>query len=454
MSQLCISTERFECLIHVLELRRGFFLSLTLSDTPHYENVPFEMPESWVWCRLDDIVNFQGGYAYKSNTYVNQSDWQVIRIGNVKNDNLILDIQPVFVEDVIGKSTEKYLLKKDDILFTMTGTKGKRDYFYTVKVPSVKKKLLLNQRVGCLRCFSSEINIDFLCIVLKGEYVLDAIFSTETGNVSQGNIGSESTLNLNIAIPPLAEQHRIVAEIEKWFSLIDIIENGNDNLQATIKQAKSKILDLAIHGKLVPQDPNDEPAIELLKRINPDFIPCDNGHNGKLPQNWTWVKGINIFLPMKSIKPKDEKFQYIDIDSIDNKRQIISEIKTLKTSSAPSRASRYTQKNDVIFSMVRPYLRNIAKVIADDCIASTGFYVCSPIPKLLNSDYCYYLMISDYVVNGLNQFMKGDNSPSINKRHIDEWLFPLPPLSEQQRIVQKIEELFSVLDNIQKALEV
>lgn len=157
---------------------------------------------------------------------------------------------------------------------------------------------------------------------------------------------------------------------------------------------------------------------------------------------------------MKSIKPKDEKFQYIDIDSIDNKRQIISEIKTLKTSSAPSRASRYTQKNDVIFSMVRPYLRNIAKVIADDCIASTGFYVCSPIPKLLNSDYCYYLMISDYVVNGLNQFMKGDNSPSINKGHIDEWLFPLPPLSEQQRIVQKIEELFSVLDNIQKALEV
>lgn len=157
---------------------------------------------------------------------------------------------------------------------------------------------------------------------------------------------------------------------------------------------------------------------------------------------------------MKSTKPKDEEFQYIDIDSIDNKRQIINGIKTLKTSKAPSRASRYTQKNDVIFSMVRPYLRNIAKVINDNCIASTGFYVCSPTPKLLNSDYCYYLMISEYVVNGLNQFMKGDNSPSISKGHIDEWLFPLPPFAEQQRIVQKIEALFSVLDNIQNALEV
>ncbi len=407
-----------------------------------------------MWCKLDDIVSFQGGYAYKSNTYVNQSDWQVIRIGNVKNDNLILDTQPVFVEDVIGKTTEKYLLKKDDILFTMTGTKGKRDYFYTAKVPLINKKLLLNQRVGCLRCFSSEINIDFLCLVLKGEYVLNAIFSTETGNVSQGNIGSESTLDLNIAIPPLTEQHRIVTEIKRWFALIDQVEQDKVDLQTTIKQTKSKILDLAIHGKLVPQDPNDKPAIELLKRINPDFTPCDNGHSEKLPQNWTWVKGKNIFAPMKSTKPKNEEFQYIDIDSIDNRRQIISEIKTIKTENAPSRASRYTQKNDVIFSMVRPYLRNIAKVANDNCIASTGFYVCSPIPQLLNSDYCYYLMISDNVVNGLNQFMKGDNSPSINKGHIDEWLFPLPPLAEQQRIVQKIEELFSALDNIQTALEV
>uniref|UniRef100_UPI002943501B restriction endonuclease subunit S n=1 Tax=Phocaeicola coprophilus TaxID=387090 RepID=UPI002943501B len=241
--------------------------------------MPFEIPDNWEWCKLGDIVDFQGGYAYKSNTYVNQSDWQVIRIGNVKNDNLVLDTQPVFVEEVIGRETKKYLLQKDDILFTMTGTKGKRDYFYSVKVPSVKKKLLLNQRVGCLRRFSSEVNIDFLCFALKGEYVLDAIFSTETGNVSQGNIGSENTLNLNIAIPPLAEQRRIVSEIERWFSLIDIIENGKQDLQTTIKQAKNKILDLAIHGKLVPQDPNDEPASELLKRINPKAeITCDNAH--------------------------------------------------------------------------------------------------------------------------------------------------------------------------------
>ena len=291
--------------------------------------------------------------------------------------------------------------------------------------------------------------LSYVAIVINSMKLDDYITGSAQPKLSQDNLNK-----IPIFLPPLNEQKRIMTELERWFALIDQIDQGKVDLQETIKQTKSKILDLAIHGKLVPQDPNDEPAIELLKRINPDFTPCDNGHSKKLPQNWIWVKGKNIFAPMKSAKPKSEEFQYIDIDSIDNKRQIISDIKTIKTVNAPSRASRYTQKNDVIFSMVRPYLRNIAKVANDNCIASTGFYVCSSIPQILNPDYCYYLMISDNVVNGLNQFMKGDNSPSINKRHIDEWLFPLPPLAEQQRIVQKIEEWFSSLDDIQTALEV
>ena len=270
---------------------------------------------------------------------------------------------------------------------------------------------------------------------------------------AQPFVGLDVFRNTLVPLPPLAEQKRIVAEIERCFALIDQIEQSQSDLQTVIKQTQSKILDLAIHGKLVPQDPNDEPASELLKRINPKAeVTCDNGHSEKLPQNWCWTKGKFIFSPMKSVKPTEEMFQYIDIDSIDNTRQAVKEIKVIKTSNAPSRASRYTQEGDVIFSMVRPYLRNIAKISINDCIVSTGFYVCSP-SDMLHSEYCYYLMISNYVVCGLNQFMKGDNSPSINKGDIDNWLFPLPPFSEQQRIVAKIEELFSVLNNIQNALE-
>ena len=259
---------------------------------------------------------------------------------------------------------------------------------------------------------------------------------------------------MRIPLPPLFEQQRIVEEVERWFKLIDIIEQGKTDLQSTIKQAKNKILDLAIHGKLVPQDPNDEPASELLKRINPKAeITCDNGHYKQLPYNWHWLKGKYIFSPMKSIKPSGEDFLYIDIESIDNKKQIINEVKSIKTANAPSRASRYTKKGDVVFSMVRPYLRNIAKIERDNCIVSTGFFVCSPVKEILLSTYCYYLMISSYVVDGLNHFMKGDNSPSINKKDIDEWLFPIPPIAEQLRIVDKIEKLLLPLSEIQKTLE-
>ena len=406
--------------------------------------MPFEVPSSWVWTTVNDISK---SILYGvSESAKSEGKYKLLRITDIQNNQVDWGTVPFtdFDEDKVSS----YILHDGDIVFARTGATVGKSYL----IDGLRQKAIYASYLIRVQTFDLILP-EYVKLFFESGYYWGQIELGSVG-IGQPNVNGTILGNLNIPLPPLVEQQRIVAEIKKWFALIDQIEQGKTDLQTTIKQTKSKILDLAIHGKLVPQDPNDEPAIELLKRINPGFTPCDNGHSEKLPQNWTWVKGKNIFAPMKSTKPKNEEFQYIDIDSIDNRRQIISEIKTINTENAPSRASRYTQKNDVIFSMVRPYLRNIAKVANDNCIASTGFYVCSPIPQLLNSDYCYYLMISDNVVNGLNQFMKGDNSPSINKGHIDEWLFPLPPLAEQQRIVQKIEELFSALDNIQTALEV
>ena len=229
------------------------------------------------------------------------------------------------------------------------------------------------------------------------------------------------------------------------------------------KKLKQLVLDLAIHGKLVPQDPNDEPASELLKRIVETHGRASNKSKGKksaissdkidevpfeVPRGWVWALGSDIFRPMTSCKPIGEKFKYIDIESVDNKRNVITSIKTIDSLKAPSRASRKTDVGDVLFSMVRPYLRNIAKVKENDCIASTGFYVCKP-REVLYEDYCFYLMISDYVVDGLNTFMKGDNSPSINNENITNWLYPLPPLSEQKRIVAEVEKWFGIIDQLE-----
>ncbi len=152
---------------------------------------------------------------------------------------------------------------------------------------------------------------------------------------------------------------------------------------------------------------------------------------------------------MVSTKPKTNPFKYIDINSIDNKKCKINEVKIINIEDAPSRATRHTETGDILFSMVRPYLRNIALVEEEDCIASTGFFICKP-NLAMDSKYCYYLMTSDYVVMGLNAFMKGDNSPSINNSNITSFLFPLPPLAEQGRITQEVDRLFTLIDQLEE----
>lgn len=260
--------------------------------------------------------------------------------------------------------------------------------------------------------------------------------------------------NMAIPLPPVSEQHRIAAELERCFFIIDTIDSCQSKLESNLQTAKSKILSLAISGKLVPQDPTDEPAIDLLKRINPDFVACDNSHYPfEIPSSWAFVSGKEIFIPMRTCKPTGDEFLYIDIDSVDNKNNVIVSPKRLRTENAPSRASRFTQKGDVVFSMVRPYLKNIAVVPENNCIASTGFYVCSPNESLC-SDYLYIMMLSPYVVDGLNKFMKGDNSPSINTNNILQWKYPVPPLKEQKRIVEEVQRLFSYLDKVESLLPV
>lgn len=187
---------------------------------------PFEIPDEWEWVRLGDIVRYQGGYAYKSDTYVKQSDNQVVRLGNIKNNILSLGVSPVYIPDHIAKETEEYRITEDRILFTMTGTKGKRDYFYTCKIKEENLlgcKLYLNQRVGCLFAYS-DIDLDWLTIVLQSEPILSQIFATATGNANQANIGSANTLKLMIPLPPLAEQKRIVARVEGLLAMCDALK--------------------------------------------------------------------------------------------------------------------------------------------------------------------------------------------------------------------------------------
>lgn len=156
---------------------------------------------------------------------------------------------------------------------------------------------------------------------------------------------------------------------------------------------------------------------------------------------------------MESIKPSGDFFDYIDIEAIDNKLHKIRTPKHLSSNNAPSRASRTVKTGSVLFSFVRPYLENIAFVDEQysDCIASTGFYICTS-NGLLRPEYMFAMMLSKYVIDGLNQFMKGDNSPSISTGNIENWLYPIPPLTEQTRICLKIQAALSEVRIIENGL--
>ena len=432
-----IRTEK-ERLIKEGKIKKGKKSAKT-SDKPHY---PYELPKGWEWTTVGEIS--QSILYGVSESAKSHGAYKLLRITDIQNN--FVNWETVPFTDYDESKAESYLLKDGDILFARTGATVGKSYL----VNSLQENAIYASYLIRVQTYN-QVLPEFVKYFFESGYYWSQILCNSVG-IGQPNVNGTILANLMLLIPPITEQKRIVKELTKWLSIIDKIDRGKENLQDAIKHAKSQILDLAIHGKLVPQDPNDEPATDLLKRINPKAeIISDNGHYQKLPKGWCLVKGKHIFNPMKSCKPIGETFKYIDIDAIDNKRQIISNVKILKVANAPSRASRFTQKGDVVFSLVRPYLRNIAIVSENDCIASTGFYVCHPTEVLLPK-YCYHLMISDYVINGLNEFMKGDNSPSINKGDIDNWLFPIPPLAEQKRIVSKIEEIFSQFDAIETAL--
>ena len=405
--------------------------------------MPFEVPDGWCWTTIGDVSS---SILYGvSESAKEVGAFKLLRITDIQDNKV--DWNTVPYTDFDKDKALNYLLQDGDILFARTGaTVGKSYLVSNLSEESIYASYLIRVQTSHL------ILPEYIKRFFESGYYWEQISLSSVG-IGQPNVNGTTLANLNIPIPPFKEQVRIVEEANSWLSIADNLDDNTGHIGKVIESTKAKILDLAIHGKLVPQDPTDEPASELLKRINPKaIITGDNPHYTDLPRGWVMLKGKDLFKPMKSTKPSGETFKYIDIDSINNKDGVVTAPKILKSSDAPSRATRFTVKGDIVFSMVRPYLRNIAIVPENGCIASTGFYVCSP-NDVMSSDYCYYLMTSNYVVEGLNKYMKGDNSPSINNNHINEWLFPVPPLNEQVRIVSKLQYILAQLDSIMSSLQ-
>ena len=433
------------CETAYLQLRREI-----ASDTFHYRNVPFDVPEGWVWTRLGEVC-------------------EVNPKSNLDDDVTVSFIPMTLISDGFSNRHTSETKKWEEIKKGFTHfQEGDVGIAKITPCFENRKSIIFQNLENGYGAGTTELHIlrpifepflsNYIIWLVKTEdFIINGV-NNFTGAVGQQRVGKNIIEETYLPLPPLSEQKRIIKEIERLFSFINDIEENRLSLVQFVKQAKSKVLDLAIRGKLVPQDPTDEPASMLLKRIR-EGQKCmkassDISHYPfDVPEGWVWASGHECLNPMKSKKPVGETFRYIDINSIDNEKHIIRDAKLLKVSDAPSRASRDIAVGDTLFSMVRPYLENIAFV--DDNyqngIASTGFFVCKP-NQILYPKYLFYLMLSSYVIVGLNSFMKGDNSPSINNENITSFLYPIPPLSEQKKIVIRIETLFQTLDTISNNL--
>ena len=296
--------------------------------------------------------------------------------------------------------------------------------------------------------------LDFVAIVINSMKLDDFITGSAQPKLSQDNLNK-----IPVMLPPINEQCRILKKVKHWFSLIAMIERCKDNLLETIKQTKFKILDLAIHGKLVPQDPNDEPASELLKRINPKAeITCDNPQYGKLPfvipSSWEWVKlsGIaksNIGL---TYRPTDIVSTGVPVYRSNNIRNGKIDTTDLVKVSTKILEKQLLHVGDLLIC-ARNGSRNLIgkNAIISELKEPTSFGAFMAVCRSAYNQWIRIVLNSEY----FDRYLDDSNSATINQvtqKMLLALPIPLPPHQEQHRIVAKIEELFAQLDKIEASL--
>lgn len=394
-------------------------------DTPHYENVPFEVPEGWMWTTLGVIGTWQsGGTPSRSNKSYYGGNIPWLKTGDL-NDGYITHIPEFITEEAVVNSSAK-LNPVGSVLIAMYGaTIGKLGI---LTFPATTNQ-------ACCACIEYDaIDPMFLFYFLLSQRTA---FIAKGGGGAQPNISKEIIVKTYIPLPPFLEQQRIVAEIERWFSLIDIIENGKNDLQNIIKQTKNKILDLAIHGKLVSQDPNDEPAIELLKRINPGFTPCDNGHYTQLPEGWTVAPMQVLCSLVDGDKQNGIERTNLDVKYLRGER----DAKTLTS-------GKYVTANSLLILVDGENSGEVFRTPIDGYQGSTFKQLL--INENMNEEYV--LQIINLHRKVLRESKVGSAIPHLNKKLFKAIEVPIPSYKEQQRIVMAINIAFKQLDLITESL--
>ena len=406
--------------------------SAKTSDTPHYQqDVPFEVPSNWAWCKLEDIAYVASGSTPNKESFVSEGI-PYIKMYNLRNQKIDFDFKPQYIKaEVHNGKLQRSRTEIGDLIMNIVGPPlGK-----LAVIPPSLPQANFNQAAVLIRpLLHKAVLTKFLFYYLSEMSEINSI-STK-GSAGQVNISLTQSQNMRIPLPPLPEQNRIITEIEYYFDLISTIEQDCSDLQTAINLARSKILNLAIHGKLVPQDPNDEPAVELLKRINPDFTPCDNGHYPQLPEGWCECRLENII--------EYEQPQAYIVNSTDYNDRYLTPVLT----AGKSFIMGYTNETEGIY-------QNTPCIIFDDFttdskLVNFSFKVKSSAMKILK-------VAEDIEIEYVAMFMSitrliGDTHKRYWISEYSKLYIPIPPKEEQKRIINAVKAMFEKLEAIMESL--
>lgn len=426
------------------------------------EEIPFDIPDNWVWCRLEDLSYFIGDGIHGTPQYSPSGTFFFINGNNLNQGKIQIKNTTKKVSD---DEASKYAvnLNENTLLVSINGTLGNYAFYQ-------EEKILLGKS-ACYITLHPDVFKYYLALLIQTSYFQQYALGVATGSTIK-NVSLKAMRYFTVPLPPLPEQQRIVARVEVLMKEIDELEQTEKELEA-IKVAfpgdmKASLLQAAMEGKLTEQKAEDGDARGLLlaireekeklvkekkiKKEKPLTPITDEEIPFDIPENWVWCRLGDLVFNHGQKKP-DKTFSYIDVGTLDNVNHRLNDKENiLETKNAPSRARKIVEEGDVLYSTVRPYLHNICVIdrpFSYEPIASTAFAVMSCLDGLCNK-YLYWSLLSPYFDAYANDpaNSKGVAYPAINDTTFYNAIIPLPPLPEQQRIVEKLDQLLPLCDSL------
>ena len=407
-------------------------------DNEPIDEVPFELPEGWEWCRLGEIIILLSGQDlnYKECNETQQGIPYIIGASNFHNGRLNINRWTEF-----GKN----IAEKGEILVTCKGTVGEMSILEIDKAHIARQIM----SIKAILCYQKYI-LYFLSFRIKD-------LKEKASGLIPG-ISREDLLYQIIPLPPLAEQHRIAQKVEQLLAIVDTIEQLQEELKALVKQTKNQVLNYAIAGKLTHQDPNDEPAEALLKRIGKTTTTAADTPYEKLPKGWAWCRLGDCGNISRGGSPRPIKdflttaengVNWIKISDTEQGGKYIYNTKE-KIKPEGVKYSRFVEENDFLLtnsmSFGRPYILKTKGCIHD------GWLVFKLNQRILDIDFIYYLLSSNFMFKQFSTLAVGSTVQNLKSESVQNSVIPLPPLAEQHRIVQLIESYFTAFDQIENEL--